>query len=73
LVRIRLPLGALLPSAISAAADTAAARRREYWCRMKFISLRSVFHALKERHYWAFCAAMATDKPVAAGPNLRLL
>lgn len=40
---------------------------------MKFISLSSVFHALKERHFWAFCAAMATDKPVAAGPNLRLL
>lgn len=41
--------------------------------RMKFISLRSVFHALKERHFWTFCAAMATDAPVAAGPNLRLL
>lgn len=41
--------------------------------RMKFISLGSVFHALKERRFWGFCAAMATDKPVAAGPNLRLL
>jgi hypothetical protein len=40
---------------------------------MKFISLRSVFHALKERRFWAFCAAMATDEPVATGPNLRLL
>ena len=40
---------------------------------MKFISLRSVFHALKERRWWSFCAAMATDQPLAAGPNLRLL
>ncbi len=61
------------PSTISAAADSAAARRGEYWCGMKFVSLMSVFHALKERPFWAFCAAMATDKPVAAGPNLRLL
>lgn len=40
---------------------------------MKFISLLSVLHALKERHYWAFCAAMTTDKPVRVGPNVRLL
>jgi hypothetical protein len=39
----------------------------------KFISLSAVFHALKERRYWAFCAAMATDRPLAAGPNLRRL
>jgi hypothetical protein len=42
-------------------------------CGVKFISLRSVFHALKEREFWAFCAAMATDEPVAVGPNLRRL
>lgn len=40
---------------------------------MKFISLWSVFHALKERRCWAFCAALATDQPVLCGPNLRLL
>jgi hypothetical protein len=40
---------------------------------MKFISLRSVSHALKERKWWGFCAAMATDQPVAVGPNLRML
>ncbi|HEU0202051.1 MAG TPA: hypothetical protein VFR86_16670 [Burkholderiaceae bacterium] len=40
---------------------------------MKFISLASVFHALRERKSWGFCAAMATDKPVTVGPNLRLL
>ena len=40
---------------------------------MKFISFWSVFHALKERHCWAFCAAIATDQPVPCGPNLRLL
>lgn len=40
---------------------------------MRFISLRSVFHALKERKYWALCAAMATERPVSVGPNLRLL
>lgn len=40
---------------------------------MKFISLRSVSHALKERRWWAFCAAMATDNPVPVGPNLRKL
>jgi hypothetical protein len=40
---------------------------------MKFISLQSVFHALKERGCWSFCAAMATDQPVVVGPNLRLL
>jgi hypothetical protein len=40
---------------------------------MKFISLWSVFHALKERRCWAFCAAIATDQPVPCGPNLRLL
>lgn len=40
---------------------------------MKFISLRSVLHALKERRYWAFCAAIATDQPLVVGPNLRVL
>ncbi|HSD53207.1 MAG TPA: hypothetical protein VLC47_03545 [Burkholderiales bacterium] len=40
---------------------------------MRFISLRSVVHALKERSFWGCCAAMATDRPVSAGPNLRLL
>lgn len=40
---------------------------------MKFISLRSVYLALKEHHYWAFCAAMATDSPLPVGPNLRVL
>jgi hypothetical protein len=32
-----------------------------------------VSHALKERRFWAFCAALATDDPVPVGPNLRLL
>jgi hypothetical protein len=40
---------------------------------MKFISLRSVLHALKERRCWAFCAAIATDQPLCVGPNLRIL
>jgi hypothetical protein len=40
---------------------------------MRFISLHSVVHALKERNYWSFCAAMATAQPVIVGPNLRLL
>jgi len=40
---------------------------------MRFISLRSVMHALKERSCWSFCAAMATFQPVTVGPNLRLL
>jgi hypothetical protein len=40
---------------------------------MRFISLRSVSHALKERKWWSFCAALATDAPVTVGPNLRLL
>ncbi len=40
---------------------------------MKFISLWSVFQALKERRCWAFCAAIATDQPMTCGPNLRLL
>lgn len=40
---------------------------------MKFISLGSVFHALKERRFWSFCAALATDQPMRVGPNLRLL
>jgi hypothetical protein len=40
---------------------------------MKFISVQSVFHALKERRLWAFCAAMTTDQPVIVGPNLRIL
>lgn len=40
---------------------------------MRFISLTAVFHALKERRFWSFCAAMATDKPVRVGPNVRLL
>jgi hypothetical protein len=39
----------------------------------KFISLRAVCHALKERRFWSFCAAMATDQPIVHGPNLRLL
>jgi len=38
-----------------------------------FISLQSVFHALKERKYWSFCAALATMQPLSVGPNLRLL
>ncbi|MGE5336958.1 MAG: hypothetical protein ACM3PU_03965 [Gemmatimonadota bacterium] len=40
---------------------------------MKFISLLSLLHALQERNWWGFCAAMATDVPMPAGPNLRLL
>jgi hypothetical protein len=40
---------------------------------MKFISLRSVSHALKERKWWSFCAAIATETPVLVGPNLRVL
>ena len=40
---------------------------------MKYISYRSLFHAIKERRCWGFCAAMTTDAPVAIGPNLRLL
>ncbi|HTT09937.1 MAG TPA: hypothetical protein VMG60_03520 [Burkholderiaceae bacterium] len=40
---------------------------------MKYISYLSLLHALKERRCWGFCAAMATDLPVAVGPNLRLL
>jgi hypothetical protein len=40
---------------------------------MRFISLRSVIHALKEREYWGFCAAVSTVRPVSVGPNLRLL
>lgn len=40
---------------------------------MKFISAQSLYHALKERKYWALCAAMSTDKPVPVGPNLRRL
>ena len=40
---------------------------------MKYISYLSVFHALKERRCWGFCAAMTTDRPVIVGPNLRLL
>jgi len=40
---------------------------------MKFISVSSVTHALKERKLWAFCAAIATDRPMPIGPNLRLL
>jgi hypothetical protein len=39
----------------------------------KFISLGSVYHALQERRFWFFCAAMATDQPLAIGPNLRRL
>ena len=30
---------------------------------MKFISLSAVLHALKERRFWSFCAARATDHP----------
>lgn len=40
---------------------------------MKYISVISLFHALKERRCWSFCAAMTTDQPVPVGPNLRLL
>jgi hypothetical protein len=40
---------------------------------MRFISLGSLLHALKERKCWSFCAAMATTQPVVIGPNLRLL
>ena len=40
---------------------------------MKYISYRSLFHALKERRRWSFCAAMTTDQPVPVGPNLRLI
>lgn len=40
---------------------------------MKFISLRSLAHALKEHGMWRFCAAIATDAPLVVGPNLRLL
>lgn len=40
---------------------------------MKFISAQSLYHALKERKFWALCAAMSTDQPVLVGPNLRLL
>jgi hypothetical protein len=40
---------------------------------MRFISLRSVQHALKERRYWSFCAALTTLEPVVIGPNMRLL
>jgi hypothetical protein len=40
---------------------------------MKFIALSAVLHALKERRFWTFCAAMATDQPVIFGPNVRLL
>jgi len=40
---------------------------------MQFVSLRSITRALKERRWWAFCAAMATDRPLTEGPNLRIL
>jgi hypothetical protein len=40
---------------------------------MKFISLSAVLHALKERRFWSFCAAMATDHPMSFGPNVRLI
>jgi hypothetical protein len=40
---------------------------------MKFISAHSLRHALKERRFWSFCAAMSTDKPVPVGPNQRRL
>ena len=40
---------------------------------MKFISLSAVLHALKERRFWSFCAAMATDQPMSFGPNVRLI
>jgi len=40
---------------------------------MKFISLDALCHALKERKWWAFCAAIATDRPMVVSPNLRLL
>lgn len=40
---------------------------------MRFVSLRALVHALKERRCWRFCAAMATDRPMTIGPNLRIL
>jgi hypothetical protein len=40
---------------------------------VKFISFGALYHALKERRFWSFCAAMATDEPLAEGPNLRRL
>jgi hypothetical protein len=40
---------------------------------MRFISLRSLTHALRERNFWGFCAALSTIQPVSVGPNLRLL
>jgi hypothetical protein len=40
---------------------------------VKFISLSALYHALKERRFWSFCAAMGTDEPLAHGPNLRRL
>ena len=38
-----------------------------------YISLRAVWHALKERGYWRMCAAMSTDHPVPVSPNRRCL
>ena len=38
-----------------------------------FISLRSVEHALKERGFWACCAALSTVTAMPVGPNLRVL
>jgi hypothetical protein len=40
---------------------------------MKFISLRSVAQTLKERKWWSFCAALATDRPMAISPQVRVL
>jgi hypothetical protein len=39
----------------------------------QFISLQSVWHALKERAFWSCCAALSTSCPLAIGPNLRIL
>jgi hypothetical protein len=40
---------------------------------VKFISLHALLQVLRGRRCWAFRAAMATDAPIEAGPNLRLL
>jgi len=40
---------------------------------MKFISLGAVCNVLRERKWWLFCAAIATDTPMLVSPNLRVL
>ncbi|HTT09393.1 MAG TPA: hypothetical protein VMG60_00740 [Burkholderiaceae bacterium] len=40
---------------------------------MKFISLDALCHTLRERKWWTFCAAIATDTPMLVSPNLRVL